>query len=41
MQLVRRVGTAGSVVAVHWHHRLNQIFMGTGGALRIHRCTLV
>ena len=29
-QLVRRVGTVGSVVAVQWHSRLNQIFMGTG-----------
>lgn len=30
LQLVRRIGTVGSVVAVHWHARLNQIFMGTG-----------
>ena len=30
LQLVRRIGTLGSVVAVHWHARLNQIFMGTG-----------
>ena len=29
-QLVRRIGTVGSAVAVHWHSRLNQIFVGTG-----------
>lgn len=29
-QLVRCIGTVGSVVAVQWHSRLNQIFMGTG-----------
>lgn len=29
-QLVRRIGTVGSVVAVQWHSRLNQIFIGTG-----------
>lgn len=30
LQLVRRIGTVGSAVAVHWHSRLNQIFVGTG-----------
>lgn len=30
LQLVRRIGTVGSVVAVQWHQRVNQIFMGTG-----------
>ena len=30
LQLVRRIGTIGSAVAVHWHSRLNQIFVGTG-----------
>lgn len=27
---MRRIGTVGSAVAVHWHSRLNQIFVGTG-----------
>ena len=29
-RLVRRVALPGSVAAVTWHERLNQIFVGTG-----------
>lgn len=29
-QMVRRVGMPASVVAVQWHARLNQIFLGVG-----------
>lgn len=28
--LVRKVGMPGSVAGLAWHHRLNQIFVGTG-----------
>ena len=39
LQLVRRIGTVGSVVAVHWHSRLNQVFMGTGTMLSLTTAT--
>ena len=29
-QVVRRISMPGSVVAIHWHDRLNQIFVGAG-----------
>lgn len=29
-RLVRRIGMPSSVVAVQWHAKLNQIFVGTG-----------
>lgn len=31
--LVRRVGMPASVVALQWHGRLNQIFLGVGARL--------
>lgn len=31
--VVRKVAMPNSVVAVHWHPRLNQIFVGTGEQL--------
>lgn len=30
MQLIRKVGMPGSVSALHWHSRLNQILAGIG-----------
>lgn len=31
--VIRKVAMPNSVVAVHWHPRLNQIFVGTGNIL--------
>lgn len=41
LQLVRRIGTVGSAVAVHWHSRLNQIFVGTGNTACLCLLTIV
>ena len=38
-RLVRRVALPGSVAAVTWHERLNQIFVGTG--MLIHNTSLI
>ena len=32
LEVVRRVSMPASVVALHWHERLNQIFVGTGAS---------
>ena len=31
--VVRRIGMPGNVVALNWHSRLNQIFVGTGAPM--------